>query len=597
MHKYILFLLLLLSGIASAQPGVSKIETVDGKQFYLHEVKSGNTLWGISQMYHVQVSEILESNPDMSDGIQIGQIVYVPLNENQGIAEEVELTLHKVTKDETLFGISKQYNTTIDKLIAWNPGVENGLQIDQEIYVPKLEGGSNENGDIVTTIPNPFVSENVELNDSTAIEVSFSDTTIRHVVKEKETMYTISNRFMAPINDILELNNLTSTNLKPGQVLLIPVKNETFNKVSIRPVPANVEDTTDAPITFQSKDSYNIVLLLPFYLGGGPSTEYVSGVSTDLYMGAMIAVDTLEKMGLNAKLNVIDTKNDSSIVAKLLSTSELKSADLIIGPLFGKTMNQVAQFCKSNKIRMVCPISADNKLLKDNPYVYSSVSSDRNLYEGMGAFLANHPEYSRVVLIEPSDETGKQNLSYVRSGFQNAKKEGSPALLNAGLDNFSSYVKKDEKVAFVYPTENKSRATNFMSKVNSKAFKSKEGEVCVFGCKEWVEIDDLNNFYKNKYGFHYAGPNFLDYYTEEMKTMNDLYRSRYKTDMTKVAVQGYDIMLYYCAAFFLGNENTRLLMNEFHPEQLSSGSGYDNNASFIIGQESYELIERGRIIK
>lgn len=599
MHRYLLFFTLLFCGISYAQPGISKIESIEGKKFYLHEVKSGNTLWGISQLYSVEVSEIVESNPELVNGLKEGQTIYIPVQENQVELEKPELTEHKVKKDETLFGISRQYNTTIDNLIAWNPGVENGLQIGQKILVPKIKGSEESNGEEqnVNLTPNPFVTENIELNDSTTVEVAFSDSVIRHVVTSQETMYSISNRFMAPINTIMEMNGLTSTTLKEGQVLLIPVKNEEFNNVTIREVPVVVEDSIETPVSFESKDSYNIVLLLPFYVGGGQSTEYVSSVSTELYMGALMAVDTLESMGLRAKLSVLDTRNDSATVAKLVSTSELKNADLIIGPLFGKTMQQVARFCKSNKTRMICPISSDNKLLKDNPYVYSSVSSDRSLYTGMGEYLASHSAFDRVVFIDPSDETGKQNLAYVRSGFLDHQKDGGPTLSNAGLDNFSSYVKKGERVAFIYPTENKAKATNFMSKVNTRAFKAKEGEVSVFGAKEWTDIDDLNNFYKNKYGFHYAGPNYLDYYTDEMKLMNEMFRKRFNTDLTKISVQGYDVMLYYCSSFFLNNSDVRLLMNSFHPKQLSPGSGYDNSVSFIIGQENYELIQRDKIIR
>ena len=59
-------------------------------------------------------------------------------------------------------------------------------------------------------------------------------------------------------------------------------------------------------------------LFLPFFLEYGPGySEYVANLSAQFYMGAMLAVDTLEAKGLNAKIHVFDTRNDSITIAKL----------------------------------------------------------------------------------------------------------------------------------------------------------------------------------------------------------------------------------------------------------------------------------------
>jgi len=58
-----------------------------------------------------------------------------------------------------------------------------------------------------------------------------------------------------------------------------------------------------------------------------------------------------------------------------------------------------------------------------------------------------------------------------------------------------------------------------------------------------------------------------------------------------MAVQGYDIMTYFCSSFFLNNPNPSLVMNDFNLEKNSDEDGFENNHIFIIEQEDYELID------
>ena len=43
-----------------------------------------------------------------------------------------------------------------------------------------------------------------------------------YTVKRGDTLYGISNQFGVSVDDIYKLNNLTTTNLRIGQILLLP---------------------------------------------------------------------------------------------------------------------------------------------------------------------------------------------------------------------------------------------------------------------------------------------------------------------------------------------------------------------------------------
>ncbi|MDP1621520.1 MAG: LysM peptidoglycan-binding domain-containing protein [Bacteroidales bacterium] len=51
----------------------SVIEKIDGRDFYIHTIKRGQTLYMISKAYGVQVNEIIRDNPGVKDGIKADQ--------------------------------------------------------------------------------------------------------------------------------------------------------------------------------------------------------------------------------------------------------------------------------------------------------------------------------------------------------------------------------------------------------------------------------------------------------------------------------------------------------------------------------------------
>jgi LysM repeat protein len=404
-------------------------------------------------------------------------------------------------------------------------------------------------------------------------------------------MYSISKRFMVPIADIMTLNGLKSTDVKEGQILIIPVKNERVDKVRIKSVSGAYDPESEEPLVFPVKEKYNIAILLPFYLDYGPGySEYMSNLSAQFYMGALLAIDSLEMRGLKAKIHVFDTKNDTNEVKKILSKPVFGDMDLIIGPLLPNSMEQVARFCKLNKIRMVCPVESDAALLKDNRLVYAGVSSNITLMEGLARHMLINNSKDHIVLIKPLDSSSMPMYDAFRNEFNNAPFSGSrPLLTESTVTDFSTYIRKGVNTLFVVPTNDRSTAIKFMNNLNRSAFKSKSDDLFVYGTKNWANFEDINNVYKNKYNFRFPSSNFMDYYSDAMIELNRMYRVRFKTDLSKMAAQAYDITLFFCSDFFLGNSAPNLVMNDFQMQQVSDADGYENTNIFIVEQGDYEL--------
>ncbi|MCX6272396.1 MAG: ABC transporter substrate-binding protein [Bacteroidetes bacterium] len=83
MIKTGLLLVLLFPLIGSAQQPVyqktSRIEKEGKREFYMHEVQKGQTLYAISKLYEVSLDTIYAFNPEVKDGIKAKQVLRIPL--------------------------------------------------------------------------------------------------------------------------------------------------------------------------------------------------------------------------------------------------------------------------------------------------------------------------------------------------------------------------------------------------------------------------------------------------------------------------------------------------------------------------------------
>lgn len=111
--------------------GVVKI---DDKLHVKYLVSPGETIYGISTKYGVSVNDLMEINPQLENGLKVGQIINIPYNPEivQQIRKSEDAIVHKVAAGETLFGISKKYNIPMNDLLKWN-GME--LKAGQEVVV------------------------------------------------------------------------------------------------------------------------------------------------------------------------------------------------------------------------------------------------------------------------------------------------------------------------------------------------------------------------------------------------------------------------------------------------------------------------------
>ena len=116
------------SVISIGQTLIIPTEIEEKSKQNIYVVKSGDTLYKIAQNYDVTVNDIINKNNLTSTNLSIGQILEIP------IVESTKNT-YIVQKGDSLYKISKKFNTTIEKLISLNNLTNNILSIGQELKI------------------------------------------------------------------------------------------------------------------------------------------------------------------------------------------------------------------------------------------------------------------------------------------------------------------------------------------------------------------------------------------------------------------------------------------------------------------------------
>ena len=158
----------------------------------VYAVVAGDTLYGIARRFNTTVNAIRDLNNLTTDSLSIGQLLVIPNGSPTLPPPSAEFDTYVVRPNDTLYSIARNYNVTVDQIKALNNLTNNLLSIGQTLKIPST-GGSSE----------PALEE-------------------YYTVTSGDTLYSIARRFNTTVDNIKRLNNLTSDVLSIGQTLVIP---------------------------------------------------------------------------------------------------------------------------------------------------------------------------------------------------------------------------------------------------------------------------------------------------------------------------------------------------------------------------------------
>ena len=174
------------------------------KNTYLfHTVEPKETLYGISRKYDVAIQEIIKSNPalqnwDIRNWLKDSYTEICSFKKESEIAakpqklEDEQYIYHRVQSGDTFYSISNKYNISKEAVYNANPDLNpDDIALGYLVRIPKAEISREK--------------QRISQNDDFKI----------HVVRRKETVYSIANKYNINVEDIEMANpTLILSNIK-----------------------------------------------------------------------------------------------------------------------------------------------------------------------------------------------------------------------------------------------------------------------------------------------------------------------------------------------------------------------------------------------
>lgn len=238
-----------------AKPVVDSVgvKNDDGKKVVLFKVKAKDTYYSIGRRYHVSTDAIMKYNGSKKQTLSIGKIVMVPTDE----------PYKKSRKEKANEEATETKKEKKERLAKEKKGKHKEDATEDE--APAEE----------TQAPERVVQQPVQQQQPQPVQQiqqaapQTSSPAVQYKVSAGETLYGIAKRFGSSVDEITKLNNLTSTNLAPGQMLTVkaavvaatppPVQVQAAAPVATQPVHQEMPVTKrDSPtVLIPANDSAN----------------------------------------------------------------------------------------------------------------------------------------------------------------------------------------------------------------------------------------------------------------------------------------------------------------------------------------------------
>ena len=460
---------------------------------------------------------------------------------------------HTVEAGQTLYGISKKYNVTIEQIVAVNPGADSGLRQGQVIRIPQPVSSSSK-----------------------------SDT---YVVKPGDTVFGIARTYGVTTEQLMELNPAIEKGLIPGDSLLVPV------------LQAGVVSSNPAELQ-KSQTSYDIVVMLPFYTSNKDSLTSrdirLRDAAIAMYRGIMMASDSLKASGLRAKFRIIDVVDDKAVIQTVLKSKEMNGADLIIGPLFKDLVPDVAAWCSANNAHMVVPVQQPNRVLLNAPALSKSVPGSVTQWMSITRYVLKNFSKENVVLIDSKILDDRKLVEAFKEEWYKITKDSlRKVVVCEDLSNLKiAPLLPSGKCVVAVPTNDKKVIAAIWRSLGNR------NDVDVIGLESWDDMEAISTEIRNKFHVSFPKPTFVEEEDEFVLRWKDAYRKRYKSDPIDFSYVGYDVALYYGTFLskfgkidFQTSSNTRVktLSGSFEFFRTTTDGGFENAAVNIIRTNNFQL--------
>lgn len=579
--------------------------------------------------------------------------------------------IHEVLRGQTLYSISKAYKVTIEQIRSENVIADNGIQEGQKLRIPVAAELQKRGGNVVPapvrdTVPprqQPAAGERtsgIPVGEPAAEQGD--EKYIHHRVRRGETLASIAGQYGVTVKELKRANRGLLFP-QPGDHILVPRRRvstdyrqrqtpgvtDTIRLGEQVPdtlfIPEEKEIFTVAEARTEVRSlsgSVHVAVLLPFYTGENSRRSYIDSTRKDIrgdviyrevtlpstwiyegslpfleaYEGILMAADSLRSLGLAIKLDVYDTQADTSQINRLIWSGKLDNADLIIGPVFSYNLEKISSWAAERGIPVVSPVPLrDRDILTNRPTLYRVFPSEKMAHRIMAGELKSHPG-SNIIFLHGDSAMYDPSTALLWESVRDVAREMAPydtigpvpfwfRGMSSRRDAYSGVTSLD--TLFSSERENIVILASKNSSVISSAFSAihsllRKYDIRVIGYPEVRDLETIDLKYFYDLELLVPAECYVDLDAPEARAFSNSFMKRFQTEPMagSFAWRGFDIALYFIGGIALyGNDfladpglfNPLLLCLEPDFRRDSRSEGYENRGMFILQYRKDMTIE------
>lgn len=543
---------------------------------FKHEVQAGETIYSISRKYNVSVESLLKVNNGLSaDYVMAGQKINIPGNKPAQSSNAAN-SVQPVKTDKPVSTAAPV--TTVKPANAVKPVTT----VKPATTVSTANTSASQKNTVVSSVQqnNPCRAT--------------------HIVKKKETIYSISRQYNLTEAELIAANPaLTKSQLKKKQELCIPrpqseiLAEQAAKQAELDRIRKAEEEKKRKEE--EAKNNINATIILPFALANSEMNAE-SQKMANIYQGFMLAVDSLRSRGLNVNVNVHD--ETSGRMDSILSLPSMRQSRIIIGPVRQQNIKAVADYAHTNNIIHVVPLSNEGSFIDEHPTTFQVNVPSSSLYDQVyNRFFALHSNDN--IIFVPFDDKG-DNPSYI-TGFKNYLREHN-VTVSSVESNDASMIKEKlvaDKRNIIIPSSASSAAFAALNKTMAKVVVPEGATVQYFGFPEWQTFAEKHKEDFAKYRVQFFTTFYSNSHASRIMAFNSRFYRWFKQNQynsfPKFGELGYDIGAYFLGGIHnygdefltkLHDVNYNSMEFPMNFERKNSWSGFKNNSLLIVTYSS-----------
>lgn len=621
--------------------------------FTSHKVRKRETLYGIAKRYNITEEDIKKYNRDLySAQLKKRMVLRIPkfrrVKKEEVAINEEDFTTYTVAPKETRWSIAYKHGITIDSMVVLNPDLSKTsdyLREGQELNMPRLPGSTVENQEtqlfISYTVPpkmnfyrleqdfgvksdeivrlNPEITEKGGLKEGMVIRIPQkkldagdvnTDNYNFYEVKPKQTEFSLTRKLGISYKDLLALNPDLSEGLKAGMVLKLPKDQKGDFEVRN----ALVLDKINLRDSINTENRPKLMFLLPFRLDRlklddkenvekNIETRTDIKLSLGLYSGALIALDSVAKLGISVDVKTFDTQLNILKTKEILMRENLTDYSAIVGPLDVVSLKEVAVRAADKGVPVIAPIRANSDISLKN--VFFSYTSDEVLRTKMIEYVGSQFTDQNIVVIADSTHVAVRDT--LLSKFPEAKMvevKEEEKNIGVNIEKLKLLLSKEKENWVFVETDNfklVSSVTSILNSLNNSLLDPDNDKekiklrMLTTNKDKAFDSDVISSTHLSNLNFTYPSV----YREPANNSFVKSYRKRFGGMPDRYAVRGFDMTYDLLLKLAYKNDligiskligETEYTGNKFSYEK-DFASGYFNQASYIMSYDDLRITE------